>query len=205
MRTRSLRKDEQSVLEMNSTQAREFLLKPESYCNIDFPPYLRFGRMLSAVSSAIGNAGLRGMQKQKPRDCERVNYPLLSNKDGRHAWRPLQLIHPALYVSLVDKITAKERWKSIRARFSEFQSLPNFKCLSIPVRSRSSRKDKAAQILHWWQGVEQGSIELASTTHACSMRPLAALVPERIVDTKAEVNEARCATCGNQNLSYESY
>jgi RNA-directed DNA polymerase len=161
MRTDSLRKDEQSVLEMNSTQARAFLLKPESYCNIDFPPYLRFGRMLSAVSSAIGNASLRGMQKQKPRDFERVNYPLLSNKDGRHAWRPLQLIHPALYVSLVNQITAKERWKSIRVRFSEFQSLPNFKCLSIPVRSRSSRKDKAAQILHWWQGIEQGAIELA--------------------------------------------
>src|SRR5438876_9911337 len=110
---------------MSSSEAREFLLKPESYCNIDFPPYFRFGRMLAAVSNVIGSSGLRGMQKQKPRDCEGVNYPLLSNKDGRHAWRPFQLIHPALYVSLVGHITAKNHWKAIRARFDVFQSLPN--------------------------------------------------------------------------------
>jgi hypothetical protein len=157
----SLEQDEQSVLDMTSTEAREFLLKPESYCNIDFPPYFRFSRMLSNVSRVVGRADLRGMQKQNPRGCDGVNYPLLTNKDGRHAWRPLQLIHPALYVSLVNHITAKTHWKAIRARFSEFQSLSNFRCLSIPVRSRTTRKDKAAQILHWWQGIEQGAIELA--------------------------------------------
>ena len=157
----SLERDEQSVLDMTSTEAREFLLKPESYCNIDFPPYFRFSRMLSNVSRVVGRAELRGMQKQNPRNCEGVNYPLLTNKDGRHAWRPLQLIHPALYVSLVNHITTKTHWKVIRARFSEFQSLNNFKCLSIPVRSRTTRKDKAAQILHWWQGIEQGATELA--------------------------------------------
>ncbi|MEI7807474.1 MAG: RNA-directed DNA polymerase [Verrucomicrobiota bacterium] len=36
-----------------------------------------------------------------------------------------------------------------------------FRCISIPVRSRTARKDKAAQILHWWQGIEQGAIEFA--------------------------------------------
>ena len=157
----SLEQDEQSVLDMTSTEARQFLLKPESYCNIDFPPYFRFSRMLSNVSRVVGRADLRGMQKQTPRSCEQVNYPLLTNKDGRHAWRPLQLIHPALYVSLVNHITTKTHWKAIRTRFSEFQSLSNFRCLSIPVRSRTTRKDKAAQILHWWQGIEQGAIELA--------------------------------------------
>jgi hypothetical protein len=101
------------------------------------------------------------MQKQSPRSCEGVNYPLLTNKDGRHAWRPFQLIHPALYLSLVNHITTKAHWEAIRTRFSEFQSLSNFRCLSIPVRSRTTRKDKAAQILHWWQGIEQGAIELA--------------------------------------------
>jgi|ERR1017187_651480 hypothetical protein len=158
---RSLKQNVQSVLEMTSAEARAFLLKPESYCNIDFPPYFRFNRMLSGVSRAIGNADLKGMRKQKPRDCEEVNYPLLTNKDGRHAWRPLQLIHPALYVSLVNHIATKNNWKAIQTRFAEFQSLKNFRCISIPVRSRTPRKDKAAQILHWWQGIEQGAIELA--------------------------------------------
>ncbi len=157
----SLEQDVQSVLELTNAEARTFLLKPESYCNIDFPPYFRFNRLLSSVSRAIGNADFKGAQRQSPRSCEGVNYPLLTNKDGRHAWRPLQLIHPALYVSLVNYITAKPHWKVIRARFSQFQSLKNFRCISIPVRSRTTRKDKAAQILQWWQGIEQGAIESA--------------------------------------------
>ncbi|MGO9585783.1 MAG: RNA-directed DNA polymerase [Limisphaerales bacterium] len=149
------------MLDLTSTEARTFLLKPESYCNIDFPPYFRFNRLLSSVSKAVERNDLKGMQNQSPRSCEGVNYPLLTNKDGRHAWRPLQLIHPALYVSLVNHITTKNNWKAIQTRFGTFQSLGNFRCLSIPVRSRTTRKDKAAQILHWWQGIEQGAIELA--------------------------------------------
>lgn len=158
---RSLEQSAQSVLDLTSTEARTFLLKPESYCNIDFPPYFRLNRLLSSVSKAVERNDLKGMQKQSPRSCEGVNYPLLTNKDGRHAWRPLQLIHPALYVSLVNHITTKNNWKAIQTRFAEFQSLKNFRCISIPVKSRTPRKDKAAQILHWWQGIEQGAIELA--------------------------------------------
>ncbi|MBX3408118.1 MAG: RNA-directed DNA polymerase [Phycisphaeraceae bacterium] len=158
---------EQSVLEMTAAQAKRFFLKPESYCNIDFPPYLRFDRLLSAVSNAMGTADLKSMHKCSPRECEEVNCALLSNKDGRHAWRPFQLIHPALYVSLVGHITKPAHWQAIRRRFAEFQAPTNFKCLSIPLRSGSKRKDKAAQILQWWQGIEQGSIELSlDYTHA---------------------------------------
>src|SRR5438046_830171 len=113
---------------MTNAQARDFLLKPESYCNIDFPPYLQFGKLLSAVSTELGNAPLKSMQAHSPRFCEGVNYPLLSNKDGRHAWRPLQLIHPALYVSLVNHITSKSHWEAIRKRFEEFHTLSNFNC-----------------------------------------------------------------------------
>ena len=97
----------------------------------------------------------------KPCDHEGVNYSMLSNKDGRYAWRPFQVIHPALYVSLVNKITEPAQWKVIRERFKEFQALAKFKCLSIPLQASSKRKDKAAQILNWWQGIEQGSLELA--------------------------------------------
>ncbi len=49
----------------------------------------------------------------------------------------------------------------IRDRFKEFQKAANMKCLSIPIEAASTRKDKAAQILNWWQGIEQGSIEFA--------------------------------------------
>ena len=96
-----------------------------------------------------------------PRDYEDLNYTMLSNKDGRYAWRPFQLIHPALYVCLVDAITLPEHGQTITKRFKEFRKSPKSKCISIPLRSTSRRSSKATQILNWWTGIEQGSIELA--------------------------------------------
>lgn len=145
---------------MTSKEARAFLLKPESYCNVDLPVYFQFGKLLSAVSNEVLGKSLASMSS-KPRQHEGVNYAMLSNKDGRHAWRSFQLIPPALYVSLVEKLTSKDQWRILRSRFEEFQHSPHFNCLSIPLQSLSRRKDMAAQILNWWQGIEQASIELA--------------------------------------------
>lgn len=154
------RRLERSILQMTASQARAFLLKPESYCGIDLPVYFTFAHILSAVTKELFNKPLSDLSS-KPRDHEGVNYSMLSNKDGRHAWRPLQLIHPALYVSLVQRITESGHWRVIRDRFKEFQQATNMKCLSIPIEGSPTRKDKAAQILNWWQGIEQGSIEFA--------------------------------------------
>ncbi|MBA4387439.1 MAG: reverse transcriptase [Verrucomicrobia bacterium] len=159
-RTISIRKTDRSILDMTAKQARAFLLKPESYCSVELPAYITFARVLAAVSKETLGKSLASMSS-KPRDCEGVNYAMLSNKDGRHAWRPFQLIHPALYVSLVEKMTSMEHWRLIRDRFEEFQRPTSFRCLSIPLQASSKRKDKAAQILNWWQGIEQESIELA--------------------------------------------
>lgn len=151
---------DKSVLDMRAAQARAFFLKPESYCSVDLPPYFAFDRLLSAVSKVVLGKQLSSLSK-KPRDHEGVNYAMLSNKDGRHAWRPLQLIHPALYVSLVERMTTQDQWKLIRKRFKVFQEAGPIQCLSIPLQASPNRKDKAAQILNWWQGIEQRSIELS--------------------------------------------
>ncbi|GMU82480.1 MAG: hypothetical protein AMXMBFR47_23510 [Planctomycetota bacterium] len=144
---------------MTNAQARAFLLKPDSYCTVELPDYLQFGGILTAVAKEIRTSPLSGLRNA--RQHEGVNYAMLSNKDGRHAWRPFQLIHPALYVSLVGEITKKDHWTAIRSRFAEFAAIDAIKCLSIPVKSLSTQMDKAAQISQWWQGIEQGSIELA--------------------------------------------
>ena len=150
----------QSIREMTAKQARAFLLKPESYCSVDLPPYFTFAKILAAVSKELLGKSLASLSS-RPRDHEGVNYSMLSNKDGRHAWRPFQLIHPALYVGLVEQITKAANWKVVRDRFKEFQKPTNFKCLSIPLQASPRGIDKAAQILNWWLGIEQHSIELA--------------------------------------------
>jgi hypothetical protein len=127
-----LQKPERSMLQMTAPQARAFLLKPESYCGIDLPVYFTFAPVLSAVTKELsGNKALSSMSL-KPRDHEGVNYSMLSNKDGRHAWRPLQLIHPALYVSLVQKITEA---RAVESDSRSIQRISKARKLKVPEHS----------------------------------------------------------------------
>ena len=150
----------QPIIELPHAEAREFFLKAESYCRIDLPPYFSFDKILTQVAKWIGQKNLKGFTK-RVRDYDGVNFTLLSNKDGKYSWRPLELIHPVLYVSLVNKITERAAWELIVERFHSFSENKNIKCLSIPVRSETEQKDKAEQVAEWWHEVEQRSIELA--------------------------------------------
>lgn len=157
---RKRRRTERSVLELPAKAARAFFLKPESYCRLDLPPYFDFRPVLKQVEKVLLGTPLASL-KLKPRTCEGVNYTIYSNKDGRYAWRPFQLIHPAIYVDLLSLVTEPKAWAEIQARFAEFARDPKIRCMSIPQESLTKRKDQGAQILHWWQGIEQASIELA--------------------------------------------
>ena len=154
-----------SILLLSSEEARAFLLKPESYCSLDLPSYIRFDRLIGDVHNVLDGKRLSDLRADlrgpKPRDHDDVNYTILNNKDGKYAWRPFQLIHPALYVSLVHQLTEENHWQSVLARFNEFSANKKLKCLSMPVVSLSDQKDKAEQISHWWNVVEQHSIELS--------------------------------------------
>lgn len=151
-----------TVLNLSPDEARNFFLKPESYCSLDLPPYLMFDGLLSDTARVLDGKKLSSMvQKNKVRNYDDVNYTILHNKDGRYAWRPLQLIHPALYVALIHEITDEKNWKSIRERFGIFASDTKIRCLSLPVISESKQKDRAEQVSQWWQQVEQRAIELS--------------------------------------------
>jgi RNA-directed DNA polymerase len=161
------------LLEYTHEEARRFFLKQESYNNIDLPKYFVFSKLLEKISQKLAGGIVSGYcgfyidensGKQKPTfpgDFDDVNYKFLNNKDGKYAWRPLQLIHPALYVSLVNYMTQEQHWEIITERFQTFASNPKIKCLSIPLESETKLSDKAAKISHWWLEIEQKSLELA--------------------------------------------
>ena len=151
-----------SIIDLSCVEARVFLLKQESYCNFDLPPYFQFDELLNGIIEEIRDKPLSSFgNSRSSRNLEDVNYRILNNKDGKYAWRPLELIHPALYVSVVNKITEQDHWERIRNRCSYFRSNPKVKCLSLPVESLTNAKDKAEQISQWWEDVEQKSIELS--------------------------------------------
>lgn len=149
-----------SILELTADEARTFLLKPESYCSLDLPPYICFDALIEGVHKVLEGKKLSDLSS-KPRDHDDVNYTILNNKDGKYAWRPFQLIHPALYVSLAHHLTADTNWQLVLDRFNEFSANTQIQCLSLPVVSLSDEKDKAEQVSHWWHAVEQRSIALS--------------------------------------------
>lgn len=147
------------IIELSHTEARQYFLKQESYCNIDLPKYFNFQPLLDALSQ---NGNLNNIPLSEAKKFDNINYKFLTNKDGKFAWRPLQLINPAIYVNLVNKITKKGNWNIIVDRFKKFQKNEKIKCYSIPIASTVEKKsDKAESILNWWQQIEQHSLELA--------------------------------------------
>ena len=154
-------KKSRNILKLTHNAAREYFLKSESYCNFDLPHYFNFTPLLLPVVQALDLKKFEDYRQGNPTKCENVNYKVLNNKDGKYAWRPLQLIHPALYVSLVNQITCKDNWNLICKRFSLFAENSNIKCISIPRESQTRDSDKAAQVSHWWQEIEQASLEMA--------------------------------------------
>jgi RNA-directed DNA polymerase len=160
------------IFDLNHIEARRYFLKAESYFSFDLPRYFVFQSLLDKVSQKIDEKPLSNYynnsvllkKKQKPAnpsDFENVNYIFLNNKDGKYSWRPFQLIHPALYVSLVHKITEESNWNIILDRFKKFGSDPKIRCHSIPLESEGELSDKATSVKQWWQTIEQQSIELA--------------------------------------------
>jgi len=152
-----------NVLSLTAKKAKEFFLKEESYFTSDLPPYFQFSDLLQKISGKLDGKKLSDFYDQNPKNkpyyLENINYKLITNKDGRYAWRPLQLIHPAFYVSLVHEITEESNWKYIVNRFTDLiKKSRGIECASLPVVSSCYKKDKAAQIVHWLGEVERKSI-----------------------------------------------
>ena len=148
----------QKVVDLSAEDARAYFLKGSSYFKNDLPPYISFEPILEEVTSILGSQNFRGFKSSAPDDLQGVNYSFLANKDGRFAWRPLEIIHPAIYVSLVNLITEPENWALLQKRFSEFGSGSAVECYSVPVMGDETQKDVEAQINSWWVNIEQRSL-----------------------------------------------
>lgn len=165
---------QQNILDLTAEEARQFLMKQESYCSIGLPKYYDFQPLLSCLSSISDeknfddirfNHGLNKEEqnpKKEVKNISDVNYLLFQNKDGRFSWRPMQIINPVIYTYLVKKLTNEISWKLIIDRFQEFKSLDGIECYSLPlINKSSSQTDTANTILNWWNEMEQQSIKLA--------------------------------------------
>ena len=154
----NVQSDSKSILEMTHVEAKTFLLKSKSYCSTELPPYFCFDSLLAEIDNGLSHYKFSDII-EKPEIYENVNYTIYDNKDGKYAWRPIQLIHPVFYTGLVNLITDEDNWKIIINRFTDFNSKSVVSCLSMPKESLSVESDKAIMVDAWWSGIEQQSIE----------------------------------------------
>ena len=145
------------LVELSNEEARTHFLKESSYFNGDMPSYISFEPILTDVSAVLKGGNYAAIKSANPYDFPNVNYNFLSNKDGKFAWRPLELIHPAIYISLVNVMCDPKNWDHIKKRWAEFEG-GAVECCSAPVVSLDDQTDVAAQIRSWWQSVEQQSL-----------------------------------------------
>lgn len=154
-----------TVTDLSNTDARSFFLRGSSYCNFSLPLYFDFQPLLDklSLSSEIPKSlSKSNIYTNRFKDFEQgdVNYLMYTNKDGKLAWRPLELINPAAYVYLVNIITDKKNWNQIQARFKSFQKNKNIKCCSLPIVKNNS-PNKGETIKGWFESFEKESIKLS--------------------------------------------
>lgn len=153
-----------TVLELTTTKALDYFMQSSNYSSIGFPIYIDFKYILKYVRDKIGKkdfATCLKVPKKYPSDYDNVSYDFLMNKDGRYAYRPLQLVNPYLYYFLAREITKTANWSFLKSRFEEFQN-PNCEVVSIPlVKEDSDKSVTATAIKSWWEHIEQRSLELS--------------------------------------------
>lgn len=145
------------LVDLSNEEARAHFLKGSSYFNGDFPRYISFEPILREVATVLNGGHYGQFKSANPNDLSNVNYNFIANKDGKFAWRPYELIHPAIYVSLVNVICEEANWESIKTRLCEFEG-GVVDCCSAPVMSVDHQTDVATQIRSWWQSIEQRSL-----------------------------------------------
>lgn len=153
---------------MNRIEARKFLLKKSSYFSQGLPPYFDLEYLLKSALDILGEKVLDELEEKKKKeigDIKRyssypdINYILLANKT-KDSYRPITLIHPILYVDLVNFITNEKNWNEIILRYNYLINLVGDKvsCKSMPFDVKT--KQEAKYPLNFWEEVEQKSIEL---------------------------------------------
>lgn len=153
------------ITDMDCDEARLFFLKKDSYFSVNLPTYFNFNYLLDYSIKLIGNERLNKkphlLQNPKYYKIPDINYILQMNKT-KESFRPMSLIHPLLYVDLVNLLTEKENWELLINRYKELKRYVQAKitCESIPFEI-TNFADSSKYAFHFWERIEQESLILS--------------------------------------------
>ena len=153
------------LTEMDDVEAREFLLHKESYVAPNYPKYYNFKYLLEYGKALLGRQTLDDVNglviDRNYGDIPDVNYTIQFNK-SKDSFRPNVIMHPLLYVDLVNLLTDAEHWQGLLDRYHQLdaQAGPHIVCNSI-LFDLEGDKNKTRYALHFWKTTEQESIKLS--------------------------------------------
>lgn len=183
----------QAIINLTKKQAKSFFLKSDSYCNIDLPEYLTFEKYLKNIYKfKIGFNILLAKDND-------TSYVIYNNKDGKYAWRKFQLIHPIIYLQLVDTIT--KNWKYIQKHFSD-NKVNNIHPAPIYKRLNKHKKQKKTQIFSYLEEVEKESIKKSLTYKYISKLDITDCYPSVYTHSVAWALHSKNAAKNNRKNSF---
>ncbi len=147
-----------NILSLDNLEAKELLLKADSYSNFELPKYFKFDNFLWQNEWVIDVLDRQFLLNAKR--SENVNLVIYANKDGKYSWRKFELINPLIYISLVNLITDEKSWKLISSRLQN-KSFKTISCIGLPAIEIEEFSQKASQVHVWFQEIERESIKLA--------------------------------------------
>lgn len=157
--------DKQFLTSMTNSEARNFFLKTDSYMTVNFPVYFKFDYLLEYAVNLLGTKSINSIWEcLTDTDYSRVpdvKYTFLMSK-SKDSYRENTLIHPLLYVDLVNLLTKEENWKELQERYAHLDSLAgaHIRCESMPFEMPLCQ-DRSKYALHFWERMEQESIRLS--------------------------------------------
>ncbi len=151
-----------NVLSLNHQEALDFFMKSEQFHGFELPEYFDFDVVLNYVKETIGDKPYEDcLTDISPDNLPDVNLDILLNKDGLYAVRPLILANPFLYYFLAREICCASGWEAIQQCFKAY-NVPHLTSCALPVIVEKVEEFyKSTTILHWWNAMEQRSIELS--------------------------------------------
>ena len=117
------------ILEMDYKEAKNFFMKEKSYCPLQLPEYFTFEEVLKKADDRLkkrNSISKESFEKidvssieiddkdKKEYNTSNINCKVIYNKNGKYDWRPIEFVHPIVYVDLVNTITAEKNWEKLK-------------------------------------------------------------------------------------------
>lgn len=183
------------IIDLSSKEAKEFFLESDSYFSTDLPEYFDFKKFLKEIEKIKGACDILNARNDS------TSYSMYNNKDGKYAWRKLELIHPVLYLELVKVII--RNWERVRKHFSDNKTKKINYC-PIYRKQLSHKRQKKTQILAYLKEIEKNSIMESLKYQYMSKIDIANCYPSVYTHSISWALHSKTVSKDNRKNSYEN-